>query len=164
VESLAGGLFGGAGAEIDNTITAVTSANIGNNVFIKAKEIIVEAINHVDKWMNQANIEGEAGGLISVGGGDSDTTISLSTLATIGDGANLETVASSSQGDLILRTLNDLKLKDKVILQAAGGLGSGVKASATTTAETDLARVDIGAATLKSAGKVVLSARAGGSW
>ena len=51
VRSLAGGLFGGAGGEAENTINSTVEANVGGGVSVYAGNITVEAINHVNKAM-----------------------------------------------------------------------------------------------------------------
>ena len=158
VRSLGGGLFGGAGAEIDNTITSVVTANIGNYVDVVADNITIEAVNHLNKTiLSGGNIKGEAGGLISAGGADSDTVISMTTTVDIGDYAELE----ADSGKLTLRTLNDIIAKDKVVLFAAGGL-SGLFADASIVANTDISQVLIGNADLKSSGDTDISARGQG--
>jgi hypothetical protein len=163
VRSLAGGLFGGAGAETDNTITSAVQANVGDNVSVQARDLTIEAINHLNKSMlSGGNIKGEAGGLIAGGGADSDTIISLMTLVSIGDNTSLEVVGSpAAPGNFTLRTLNDIVAKEKVVLSAGGGL-SGLFGNASIMAETDLARVEIGSADLRSVGEVNISARGQG--
>ncbi|MFO7616432.1 MAG: hypothetical protein R6V75_04205, partial [Bacteroidales bacterium] len=164
VRSLAGGLFGGAGAAADNMIVSDVQAIIGENVVIEAKTLTVEAVNQVNKPMiDGGSIRGEAGGLIAGGGADSDTIITLTTLVTIGDGARLDAKSDAvTPGDLTLRALNNIVANEKVVLFAAGGL-SGLFGNASIKAETDLAGVQIGDADLTSAGDMNISARGQGN-
>jgi len=137
-------------------------ATLGD-VDVVAKDLTVEAINHVNKVMlDGGNINGEAAGLIAGAGADSDTVISLTTLTTIGDGASLEVIGDiSTPGGFVLRSLNEINASEKVILFSAG-LASGLFANASIIADTDLAKVQVGDADLKSVGAIDISARGQG--
>jgi hypothetical protein len=163
VKAKAGGLFAGAGAEIDNTVTSYVAANVGNNVAVHAKSIVIDAVNHARKpWLSSANIEGEAGGFIAGGGAYSDTLINFTTLVSIGDGASLEVWGKPSDpGAFRLRALNDIFARDKITF-TSGGAVSGLGAYSTIKTTKDLARVQVGDADLRSVGAVDISARGTG--
>ncbi len=145
VKALAGGLFAGLGADVENNVDADVKASVGASATVVAKSIDIEAVNHIDKpFLSNANISGTTGGFISGGGADSDTLIALNTQVEIGDFAHLTvTGVVANPGDFILRTQNDILAKDLVEFTAGGALAG---LSATTRIETteDLSRVTIG--------------------
>jgi len=159
VKALAGGLFGGTGAEIDNTVSSLVEAKVGNNVSVKARDIAMDAVNRARKpLLSDGNIDGEAYGIIAGGSADSETLISFTTLVTVGNGASLEVLGSiTSPGNFKLKALNDLIVKDKINFTAGGGL-SGLGAYSTIQTNNDLSRVQVGDADLKSVGAIAISA------
>ncbi|HET57378.1 MAG TPA: hypothetical protein ENN35_02925, partial [Deltaproteobacteria bacterium] len=163
VSALAGGLFGGTGAEIDNTVTSTVDAEVGDNVDVTARDILMDATNRARKNVAvETNIDGEAGGIVAGGEADSETDIDFKTRVTVGDGSSLEVAGSiSDPGDFRLRALNDLVVKDKIDFTAGGGL-SGLGAYSTIKTSHDLARVDVGDADLLSVGGITISARGTG--
>ncbi|MBT7082464.1 MAG: hypothetical protein HN929_13545, partial [Chloroflexi bacterium] len=162
IRALAGGLIGGAGADIDNSVTSDVTANVGNNVNVLARDISMEAVNRASKKLSGANIDGEAYGIVAGGSADSESIIDFTTLTTVGDNTSLEVVGDIvSPGEFKLKAYNDLDLKDKVNFTAGGGL-SGLGAYSTIETENDLARVEVGNADLKSVGAINISARGEG--
>ncbi|MHC4618339.1 MAG: hypothetical protein ACYTEQ_11370 [Planctomycetota bacterium] len=140
----------GSGAEIDNTVTSYVEAGV--------------AVNRARKqWLSEPNIKGTTGGFITGGGADSDTTVSFTTMVSIGNGACLSVVGNpSAPGDFKLRALNDIVARDKVTLKSGGAI-VGLKANSRFETLEDLARVQVGSgATLLSVGDIDMSARGKG--
>ncbi|MCK9231001.1 MAG: hypothetical protein M0P18_10020, partial [Syntrophales bacterium] len=161
VKALAGGLFGGTGAEIDNSVNSSVNARVGTAVNVTAKDIVMDAANRVRKpSLSGSNIDGTAGGVIAGGGADSKTALDLATLVTIGNNAVLKVVGSpSNPGDFKLRAFNDIDAHDKINFFAAGAL-SGLVADSTITTLQDLSRVQVGSgANLQTIGELEMSSR-----
>ncbi|MGH7895719.1 MAG: hypothetical protein ACREQL_13690, partial [Candidatus Binatia bacterium] len=165
VRALAGGLFAGVGADIENDVDARVWASVGTSATVTAKNIDIEAINHINKpFLSDANISGTTGGFISGGGADSDTLIALDTRVDIGNSAHLTvTGIVSNPGDFILRTQNDIVAKDLVSFTAGGAL-AGLSATTRIETTTDLSRVTIGnSAVLSTIGDLDIFARGHGN-
>ena len=164
VQTYAGGLLAGTGAGIDNLMDGDVKAGVGSNATVLAKNIVVEAINHVAKpFLDTPNIDGTTGGLISGGGADSDTVMSLNTQVVIGGNATMTLSGNSATpGQFILRTLNDIVAQDKVAFTAGGAL-AGLSANTSVRTAEDLSKVQIGAGVdLYSIGNINISARGQG--
>ncbi|MBD2449019.1 DUF4347 domain-containing protein [Nostoc sp. FACHB-152] len=165
IKTGAGGVIAGSGAANNNQVISAVESGVGNNVNIKAKDIAIDATNRVRKNLvgGGENLKGTTGGLASGAGADSETTISLSTLTTVGNNAVLTVVGNTASNDTItLRSLNDINVTDKVTL-TTGGAVSGADATATVRSLSDLAKVAVGTgATLQSTGGIDISARGQG--
>jgi len=161
----AGGVIAGSGATNNNQVISAVEAGVGNNVNIKAKDIEIGATNKVSKNLidGAENLKGTTGGLVSGAGADSETTLSLSTLTTVGNNAVLTVVGNTASNDTItLRSLNDIDITDKITL-TTGGAVSGADATAKVSSLSDLAKVAVGTgATLQSTGGIDISARGQG--
>ena len=165
LRTFSGGLLAGAGGSADNDVTAHTTARVGANAIVVAKDIDVEAITHAYKpSLGEANFDGTAGGFISGGGGDDTSTINFTTLVDVGVGASLDVIGDpSNPGGFILKAYNDFDVHDKVVFDTIGAF-SGLAAYSTIVTNTDLAKVNVGAnASLTSIGAISLFARGGGT-
>jgi len=164
VLTAAGGALAGSGAETSNTVVSDVEVNLGADASMSARDISLLAYSRAIKPMlSDYNISGTTGGIVSGAGADSTTTISLTTLATVGDRAKLTVVAGGTgvAGALALKTRNDLDVNDQVKLTTGGAL-AGAGANVTISAPVDLSKIQIGTgAALSSAGDVILSARGG---
>ena len=164
IQTVSGGVLAGTGAEINHDVTSTVESKVGQGVVVDADNITMDAFNRVDKpWLSEENIEGTTGGLASAAGASSYTTLSLTTLVTVDDNADLEVPGDiSDPGEFSLEALNSIVAMDKSTLTTGGALsGAGVTDSITTTA--DVARIQIGdGAKLTSVGAMEMSSRGQG--
>lgn len=168
ITTVAGGLFAGAGGESRNTATANTTAAIGDNVVINAKDIEITATTHLDKPIiggsPSENIKGTTGGLVSGAGADDKTTISTTTKVTIGNTAKLTVVGLALNTHTFkLASLNDFDVHDAAAFITGGAL-SGAFVDGRIIVPTAISAVQIGTgAILTSDNAIDISARGKGT-
>ena len=106
VKAVAGGLFAGAGASIDNSVLSHVEAKTGDGVTVDARDIEMTAVNRIRKpWLDGSNISGAAGALIAGAEASSTTLLDLNTLVTVGDNSYLTVLGDIIPHVLITQTL-----------------------------------------------------------
>lgn len=160
------GLGAGAGGAVTNTLSGVTSVDIGKNVAVNADSIVISATNMADKnkYSNDANLRSGSAGGISLTAMISKTDIGTSSnrfaaLVNVGDGTNLIVAGSEANpGRFDISTLADVNATDSVRVEGVSGFSVSMAAS-TINAYTQSA-VNVGSATLvNNSGDLYLTTR-----
>jgi len=162
-----GGVLAGTGASVTNNVAATVQAAVGNDVVVKADDILMEATNEISKPQlsnDNDNIKGTTGGVISGAGVSSTTWLSLQTTVEVGNRAKMDLMGSIAHArEFRLSALNKLNTYEKVTFRTFGALAGGGADTELKTVQ-DLAQVLIGEqAELKSPGTIRLSARGQGT-
>ena len=162
ISTNAGGLFAGAGGDVDNEVSANTEADIGAGAHVTAKSISITATNKADKpqlggdYNNpQPNVSGTTGGLASGAGANDVTNVKFTTLVNIGDSDDLEVPGQPNNNhNFLIQAHNDLQMTDKLVF-TTGGAVSGADVHGDIVVQTDIAHVTIGTnVTMFSAGAI----------
>ena len=173
ITTFAGGLLAGAGASIDNEVTAHTTASVGASAFVTAPVIQITAQDNAVKpeltGSTTQNVLGTTGGLASAAGTNDQVTISFYTLVSIGDNAILMAPGLATDNPVFtLSALDTFNVYDAIAF-TTGGAVSGAAAYGSIEANgvgqgADQAHVVVGSgANLVSSGLMTLSADGKGS-
>ena len=138
IATFAGGLLAGTGGSIDNTVTAADSAIVGASAMVNAYNIGITATNTASKpslppAANSTagltpNIVGTTGGLISGAGATDTTTISFTTLVTVGSNAFVNAEGNQTDDPIFqLAAANVFNVHDDVSFETGGALGVGAE-------------------------------------
>ncbi len=157
-----GGVLSGTGANIDHTVTANVTAEVGDYVDLDAKSIQMDAVNKIVK-PSGTHFRGDQGGVIDGTNVDSDIDIDLTTKTIIGDNSTLDVTGDKlAPGAFSLNALNDLEVYEKINL-ISGGLVAGAGAFVDIDLTTNIAAVEIGDSDLTTIGDIDISARGKGT-
>jgi len=157
-----GGAIDASGATITNTVNATVDAEIGENAYIRALNLDVQANNRILKdWLPQVgdatpyNLISASGGVGSFPAGTSETTIVNNTTVDIGEGAR---IYLSGQGASRLTAYNNVVARDKAKLDSGGALAVA-RTESIIRNDTNTALITVGGdANINSVGDMRLSA------
>ncbi len=157
-----GGAIDASGANITNTVNATVDAEIGENAYIRALNLDVQANNRILKdWLPQVgdatpyNLISASGGVGSFPAGTSETTIVNNTTVDIGEGAR---IYLSGQGASRLKAYNNVVARDKAKLDSGGALAVA-RTESIIRNDTNTALITVGGdANINSVGDMRLSA------
>jgi len=148
------GFVGSNGARITNTVTSTAKAFIGTNADVAAGDILVSAANTIRKYDIGANLSAESGGFWGGPAGDSMTTITSTSTATLaGNSSSDGTAQIRADRDITLAAANDVFAFDKGTLTAGGAIA--VADVHSTITDTNTATASIGENAVVKAGNDV---------
>ncbi|UTG93830.1 leukotoxin LktA family filamentous adhesin [Geobacter sulfurreducens] len=144
-DSSTAGLVGVSGARTDNAATSVVEASVGTNNALEAgTDLAVLALNEIVKYSPQrpANLTSGAGGVFGGAAGQSSTSLSTFTTATLAG----NTISGSDQtisagGDLTVAAENAVLATDMAQLSAGGLIAVADVRSAITSDNTATATI-----------------------
>ncbi|WP_158589118.1 leukotoxin LktA family filamentous adhesin [Alginatibacterium sediminis] len=137
VDSVSASAVGASGANSQHSVDSLVSSTIGDNTSLTTQHFDLDAINRVYKfWLGSNtrsedanangdtttwNIKSGSGGVLNAPSGSSDTSVLLSTVASIGNDANIHLLMPAiDEATFFMDALNDLVLRSKAKLDSGG--------------------------------------------
>ena len=163
VNSTNASLVGASGASASNVSNSRAEARIGDNGYVLADNVLMQAGNTVVKdWLGKWNVDSGSGGLLDLPAATSTTSIVNNALVGIGNDATVKYAVETpgATGFFRLDAWNDVTARDKVKLDSGGAI-SVPSAQSKIYADTNNATVRVGTgAELGALGDMNFGARA----
>ena len=147
--SIEASAFGASGASGTSTIISDVEATIGDWTTITTGSLDVTAVsttlkNFIPTGQGEWDVQAGAGGVADGSAADSETNITNTTFATVGNDTTISVVGNASDaGDFIVSAYNDIEAYDSVDVDA-GGLIDVAGSTSEVQANTDNATATVG--------------------
>lgn len=124
LSAVAGGVLSGQGGFVYNDVASTVASKVGENTFVGAPSIDIDANNFVVKpdLGDAGNVDVTTGGLITGGGVGSHTTLSLTTSVDIAKDSRL-IADGGSEASIDLQARNEFDITNRLTARA-GGVGA----------------------------------------
>jgi filamentous hemagglutinin family protein len=132
VDSVNAAVAGASGAWAEHTAEGTVLAEIGNDSHVQAKHVDIDASNKVKKdWLGGAtggdaaqwNIRSGSGGVIDAPAGKSESHVTLTTTARVGDRSDIHVIATApGDGTFTMDAYNEVVGRDKAKLDSGGAI------------------------------------------
>ncbi|MCA3536621.1 MAG: leukotoxin LktA family filamentous adhesin, partial [Rhodobacter sp.] len=156
IDNTSGALIGASGARSTTTVDDTVQTLFAGDMMLLAPNLDLRAATTVTRPTGEYNVKSASGGVIDVAAIVSTVTVNAVTNLNIGNGVKvIQSGSKANPGDFLVGITTNMKVADKLRLDAGGAVAVPVGDSTVTVGRND-AILSVGSALIQGLGEVVL--------